>query len=229
MIKLFVAIPSSSSKIYTQTCKNLIELDRECQNEEIIMDVLFENNTSIVHHARNVLVTYFIDKTYYDYILFIDDDVEFNAKDIIKMIRTECKVIGGIYPYKRYNWENIVKYSNLNIEPEHIKYTGLNYTFTNPEDNIDFKVSDEPIEVEGVGTGCLLIHRSVIMEMIDKMKDVKYKLNEIEYYKIFDISIEDGKLISEDYWFCKRWKELGGKVNIMTSIKCAHWGNHRFG
>ena len=236
-MKLFVAIPSVSSKIYSYTAGSLIELDRLLTKNNINIKIVFENNISIVHHVRNKLVTEFINKTDAEYILFLDDDIDFKSEDILKMINTNVKVIGGIYPYKHYNWDKIIKLSRLSANDknppldlnEKVKNIGLNYAFTNPVDRLNFEISEEPIEVEGVGTGCLLIHRSVIEDMINTLSNIKYVLNGNEYYKIFDIQIENGELVSEDFWFCRRWREMGGKVHIATWAKCSHWGHHKYG
>lgn len=234
-MKIFVAIPSGSSRIYTHTVLKLLELDRLCKNNNIDLDIVFENGTSIVHHARNILVSQFINCTNDDYILFIDDDIEFEPINIIEMIATNCDVISGIYPYKRYNWNKIINVARLSINDNidrtnEIKNCGLYYTFTNPENNLEFEVKKEPVEVEGVGTGCLLIKRSVVIKMLESMKErSKYVLNDNEYYRLFDIEIENGVMVSEDFWFCRRWREIGGRVYIATWAKCAHWGHHKYG
>jgi hypothetical protein len=45
---------------------------------------------------------------------------------------------------------------------------------------------------------------------------------------IFDIKVENGDLISEDYILCKKWKSLGYKVWIDPSITINHIGVKKY-
>lgn len=227
-MKIFIGIPCVSYKLYSGTVNSLLNLDRLLKNENYDVEIHIENGISIVDHARNKLITKFINSNC-EYILFIDDDIEFDPLNILKMIRLNCDVIGGIYPNKCYNWEKIIDASRIiqnepNIIGDKIRNFGINYMFKNPINNLQFNVSEEPIEVEGVGTGCLLISKNAI----EKMKNEKYKLNGNEYYRIFSISIENEEYVSEDYNFCNKWREIGGKIYIATFNKCNHWGIHKF-
>jgi len=48
------------------------------------------------------------------------------------------------------------------------------------------------------------------------------------YFRYFDTEIKDGIYLSEDYWFCDRWAQLGGKVYVYTKFKCRHWGTYAY-
>jgi glycosyltransferase involved in cell wall biosynthesis len=195
------------------------------------VDIQYENSVSIVQHARNKLATTFLTNTKADYCLFLDDDVEFNPSDILEMIQADVDVIGAIYPYKHYNWENVVNTAVATKDPNASRLAGINYAFTNPSDQLTFQVSKVPQEVAGIGTGVLLIRRSVFHQLINLLglENITYTLNKASYYKFFDVVVEDGEMVSEDFWFCRRWRECGGKVFAATWAKCIHWGTHRYG
>jgi len=53
------------------------------------------------------------------------------------------------------------------------------------------------------------------------MEDVK---------EFFTTSIEPGtnRLLSEDYHFCRTWREMGGKIHAAPWCQLAHIGTHAF-
>jgi hypothetical protein len=55
-----------------------------------------------------------------------------------------------------------------------------------------------------------------------------YNALDITYFRYFDTELKDGIYLSEDYWFCDRWRQLGGKIYIYTKFKCRHWGTYAY-
>lgn len=49
------------------------------------------------------------------------------------------------------------------------------------------------------------------------------------YYNYFGLSIEDDVLLSEDYYFCKRWQETGGKIWLAPWMKMRHIEDYTYG
>lgn len=86
-------------------------------------------------------------------------------------------------------------------------------------------------EVDGVGTGMLVIHRRAL-EQLHAHDPRTYLCTATgnRYYRFFDLEItEDRALWGEDYNFCRRWQLCGGKVYVATWVECAHWGTHKYG
>lgn len=228
MTSIFVAIPCGSAKAYTGHFTSLLGLDRLCRSHGIPVHVQYENGISVVQHARNKLATMFMQSNY-EYMLFLDDDVEFDPIHILQMIETKKQVIGAIYPYKHYDWTNIARAASSRNTETDLRMAGINYAFTNAPDKISLPIGQEPIEVEGIGTGCLLIHRSAFETLLRHIPSLHYKHNDQDFMRLFDVSIDQGRLLTEDYWFCEKWRACGGKVYAATWARCVHWGIHRYG
>jgi hypothetical protein len=188
-------------------------------------------NESLITRARNNLV-YEFEKSGADALLFIDADEGFNHMDVIQMIESGKDVIGAIYPMKNINWEN-VRAAALSGKEDLPAYSGI-FAMNMLPGETTFKLN-EPVEVTEVGTGMLFIRK----EVFEKMKPgcPQYMLNTstgafdgsqmvTEY---FATSItEDGILLSEDYHFCRKWREMGGQVFAAPWVSIVHAGEYIF-
>lgn len=188
-------------------------------------------NESLITRARNNLVYEFLQSDA-DYLLFIDADEGFNANDVINMILTDKDVIGGIYPMKNFNWENIRK-AALQGEEDLSQYSGIFAVNLLPGETT-IRLT-EPVEVTEVATGLMCIKREVFEKMESHCP--KYALNQsnaqFDFTKMvteyFATSITpEGVLLSEDYHFCRKWRELGGQVYAAPWVYVEHAGEYIF-
>jgi len=169
-------------------------------------------NESLVTRARNNLIAKGM-ATDSTHLMFVDADIGFDFTDVVKMLIADKDVIGGLYPKKTYP----IKYVVNCLEGQEQQQSGVQ-------------------EVENIGTGFLMMKRSVIQTMFNAHPELKYKnqLNlEPQYepfmYTLFDTSLtEDGQYLSEDWTFCRRWRKLGGKIHAHNDVKLAHAGYHQF-
>ena len=81
--------------------------------------------------------------------------------------------------------------------------------------------------VDLVGTGCLLIHRSVL-ETLPPQRQGKHWFDwRVDMRGAKDTQgnpIPDGKCLSEDYTFCVHAQEHGYKIWVDPTIVCKHIG-----
>jgi hypothetical protein len=91
-----------------------------------------------------------------------------------------------------------------------------------------------PVEVEGIGTGIMLIKRAVFAEMktaypdaVTLSHDATFKGQQIDTF--FDLGRDtNGLMLSEDLMFCKRWRDIGGKIYGAPWFEVGHIGSHEF-
>ena len=171
-------------------------------------------NESLVTRARNSLVAkmlHFQPKS--THLMFIDADIGFEPEEIFKLILADKDVAGGLYPKKALPISYVV-----NKVPDAEKNGNL-------------------VEVMNLGTGFMLIKREVLEKMIEANPQLHY-IDAIgldpKYapfkYALFDTAIDPvtTEYLSEDYLFCKRWREMGGKIWADLSITLNHVGYHTF-
>ena len=72
-----------------------------------------------------------------------------------------------------------------------------------------------------------MISKDVILKMIDYYKDSEYITKEENpeiLYGLFEDKVIDGRFYGEDIIFCKKWKEMGGRIWIDPKIDLIHVG-----
>jgi hypothetical protein len=188
-------------------------------------------NESLITRARNNLAHEFMTSDA-DSMIFIDADEGFNPADVANMIESGKDLIGGIYPMKNFHWENIRKAVQAG-ESDLARYSGI-FAMNMLPGVTEFKLS-EPVEVTEVATGLMYITRKVFETM--KPHCDKYAMNgpdaQFDFTDMvteyFDTSITpEGILLSEDYHFCRKYRELGGQVYAAPWINVHHAGDYVF-
>jgi len=186
---------------------------------------------SLVNRARNAATAYFLSDPEHTHMLFIDSDIEFKVKDILTLIEADKDVIGIGYAQKWLNEDKLTSIFGQKEKP--VDYLEL---CTNASVHLIQENKDQGIiqEVEYCTTGCLLIKRSVIEHMIKHYPERKYKndvdgymgCNEDKFYNLFSVEIhpDTRRLESEDYAFCRLWRQLNGKIHVLLDASVKHWG-----
>ena len=169
-------------------------------------------NESLITRGRNNLAAKMLYNKHATHLMFIDSDIRFRPEDIFKLIDADKDIIGGLYPVKSYPIRYVVN--------------GLK----------DPVVEGAVEEVRHIGTGFMLIKRHVIEEMIKAHPESKFKDSigigqqyEPFMYALFETTIDaDGHYMSEDWYFCDKWRAMGGKIYAHKEILLNHAGFHEF-
>ena len=182
------------------------------QNGPIPFTIDTLSNESNINRGRNSLAAKFLagDSTH---LMFIDADIQWCPEHVVKLMKADKEMVGGIYPAKTIPVKHVV----------------------NMIDNAETDLDSDLIEVGTMGTGFLLIKRSVFETMIDngatKYNDDIGLGSEFDDYQydFFNCTIDSsGRYLTEDWSFCRKWRELGGKIWADLSIDLGHVGYHRF-
>lgn len=152
------------------------------------------------------------------HLFFIDDDVGWPGAKVVEFVRRDLDVIGGVYPKKSDNPEWPMQL-DLGADGLPIERAGL-------------------LRVMLAPTGFLCIKRGVIERMAatsgQYLNTVK-QVNPDLHWNIFDMGcfMPDGtrpapgqmaQFWGEDYYFCRRWRDMGGEIWIDPDITFSHRG-----
>lgn len=232
-MKICIATPMYGGNAKSIYSASLLELLAALQSAGHNAYQTVVSNESLITRARNTLANQFMNSDA-DALLFIDADHSFIAEDIIRMIESGKDLIGGIYPMKAINWENVRKAALAGKEnlDEYSGYFAVNFL---PEEQ-SFKYY-EPFKVRDIGTGMMFITRKVFEDLKSVCKT--YINNSItngsiekkeitEYFTTFITEDEDRILLSEDYAFCQMWRSLGNDVWAAPWVRLTHAGDYNF-
>jgi hypothetical protein len=218
-IKLFVAIPAYGGNVGHACVISLIKFEKYCAERKLEVCYQILTNESLIPRGRNKLCDMFL-KTDCTHLFFVDSDIQFEPDDIFRMLETDLEFIGGIYPKKTIHLERI------NDKNFHSLCDFVVMPFESTQINDIFK----PVPVRFIGTGQLLLKRSVFEKIMEKFSgdEYYYYADDERYYCFFDTERKYNIYLSEDYYMCDKWKEAGGTVYAAFWSRCTHWGIYGF-
>ena len=246
-LKIVIGTPCYGGNLQNGYFRSIIEVVKYFTMLGIDYSILTIGNESLIPRARNGIVAKFMGDNEATHLIFIDADITFRWENIVKLILLDKNVSGGCYPKKMINWDKVKHNINKNPEIDEgmLVAKSVDYVFnpiynkevdTNGKVKLTAQIQNGMIKVKDLGTGFMLIKKSVIEIMMYKYEELKYRNNVSGYsdgntdeyfYTLFDTEIDpDSKVyLSEDYLFCKRWRECGGDCWLDLSCNLNHTGS----
>ena len=219
---------------YTQSLVGLGSFMKE-NNVEISITMMF--NESLIQRGRNALADQFLNKTECTHLMFIDADIRFNPADILTMLQANKDVICGIYPKKEINWQSVEAAVKNGVPPEQLThYTGaLVVNLKDYAGEVTVPV-DKPVEIWNGGTGFMLIKREVFKKLkphvnsyVNNVKVINSEQDFQRIHEFFPVFIDEHELLlSEDFGFCKKAREIGIKIWAAPWVRLGHFGTYLF-
>jgi hypothetical protein len=217
--------------------QSLITATKVLSDNNIDLSVSFLFNESLIQRGRNLLAHQFMQNEAATHLMFIDADIKFNPADIVHMLRADKDIICGIYPKKEINWHTVEQAVKEGVPVDQLKNkTGsMVVNLVGYEGQVTVP-ANEPLEIWNGGTGFMLIKKEVLVTMKEQLpayrNDVKVLSGEITDWitEYFACAIEPGvqRLLSEDYYFCWKAREMGIKIYAAPWVNLGHFGSYLF-
>lgn len=230
-----LATPMYGGMCHAMYVTSILRLQEMCIPLGVNFEHCFMVNESLIDRARNGLVHEFLTQSKQDYLIFIDGDIQFTPQDILTLLSIEKDVIAIPCPKKGINWPAIVEAVKLGAEdPAVLAKLGGEYNFSATNEQ---QVPDPAVKVYEIGTGIMMIHRRVFEKMREAFPQNSYKSDNPRHFVLgkgsnvhayFKSEIVDGRHLSEDFYFCNKWKELGGDVWMLPMAQTVHHGSYGF-
>ena len=109
MNKIFVGTPCYGGMISVNYFESCLRLMSECSLNKVGLQFGTIGNESLVTRARNTLVQLFMDHTEYTHLLFIDADIGFSERTVMRMLELDEEVVTGVYPRKTIDWTKVIR------------------------------------------------------------------------------------------------------------------------
>lgn len=232
MIKLFLSTPCYGGLCLEKYFTSIVQLQILLMKEGIQLYLDTTENESLVHRARNVSVGRFMQKTDCDYMMFIDADIHFDPISVVRLVKSGHDLSVSCYPKKVVMWEQAMN-SLKNGDARDLSLLSSSLVVNFGSRNM--KVVDGFIEILDGPTGFMLIKRCVFKQLEEALPELWCKNDHQNrdfdnYHACFDCMIdpESKRYLSEDYAFCRRWQQVGGKIHADINTTLGHVGNLPF-
>ncbi len=221
--KVYIAMPCYDT-MKVETCVSLLNTYAVLAKSGV--ECIFKSvKSSLVTHARNLLTAGFM-ASEYDYMLFVDADVEFEATTVLRMLVPEKDII--VTPYRLKENPLKVSYPVEYPDPDNIKILPFDL-----------------VELKSAPAGLMLINRAVFKTLMakypqkkinfdkehqDKMDKEVGHVGAIEkyMYNFWDTSFKDHTWKGEDLAFSELARRCSMKIYANLDSWTTHHGSWGF-
>jgi hypothetical protein len=232
-IRPFVATPNYGGVLTSLYVRSLLDLANMAWSMGFAMQTRFLDGDSLITRARNRLVAEFMADRRWTHLFWIDADIGFAPEAALRLMLADRDVVAGVYPHKRDNWP-----AEGLREALPVGTTRADFEARHPSFPINLPArcevdADGFMEVLDAPSGFMLIARRVFEQLAVAMPELRYTPDrlsgtsgDVPHYRFFDVLAEpgNGRYLTEDYAFCRRWQSIGGKVFVDARSNLAHQG-----
>ncbi len=235
---VFIATPCFGGLVSQHYMQSVISLIQFASRANFDATLALLGHDSLITRSRNTLVSQFLNTPEATHLLFVDADIKFEAGQVYEMLRFDQDFVAGIYPLKVIDWSGpaIARAATARetFQAAPLLYAGTLCTGSDCERRGRFATAIY------CGGGFMLLKRQVIERMIAAYPESRYQSLHVysNYsnaastvsYALFDCMIDKdtGTYVSEDFSFCQKWRDIGGKIWLDTEGRLTHIGAYNF-
>src|SRR5262245_40726300 len=235
--KIVVATPAHGEIFYTPYVQSVLRLQRAMTQHGWSMRHATVSY-AYVAEARNYLLTHWFDKTDATHLLFVDADMGFEPQLVLDMVAFDKPITGVIYTKRQMDLKRLAAAAARNQPPARATAQAHDFIIRPVRGRRPNK-SGGFIEVEGCGTGIMLIKREAIATMLARLPEIDVPRTRMSsplsgglgrMIRAFDNITVDRTLLLDDFAFCHRWHVLcKGEIWARADQAVTHVGLHKFG
>ena len=230
-LHLVIGTPMYGGMCTSEYTDSLLKLSESCNKSGVKLTTIFLGNESLIQRGRNTIAHHFMNLPDATHLLFIDADIKFRVEDIVRMIKADKELIIGPVALKGYNWEEI-RMAALAGDDDIGRTGGVFNINTLP--GIEMENEDTPFEIEHGGNAFMLIRRDCLQALEPQTpiytnggRSLPDGVEIKDYFRV-EINKDTNHLLSEDYFFCHSYRQIGGKVWCAPWVETGHFGSHLF-
>lgn len=223
---LYVATPCHGGEVQIQYLNAVLRLAEACAANGVGFHLELLEDDRVIARARARLAHRFLQHPAATHLLFCDADIAFAPETALGMLAAEKDLIAGVCPLKRLDWEKIRQMALAGAPDVQAAALGYVLRFL-PNAANSVEVNDGIAQIAYAGTGFMLIRREVVQRVAEAHPELLATIDDGERVAmVFEpmVEAETGEHLSEDYAFCRRWRDLGGEVFGEVASRFTHVG-----
>ena len=229
---LFLATPCYGGMVNLHYMRSVLDLQAACAARGIGLHVELIGGDALITRARSRLAAQFLAHREATHLFFVDADIGFAPADVFRLLDAGKDVVGGVYPLKQIDWEKARAAAKAGVADLQQASVGYVVRFI-PTPDSSVEVENGIARVAYVGTGFLMIARAALQRIVAAHPELLARHGDMgdatapEAVMVFDTLIEPetGQYLSEDYAFCRRWRDLGGEIWADMEARLTHVGH----
>jgi hypothetical protein len=224
---LFIATPCHGGQVHIQYLHSVLQLQAACEARGIGCHVELLENDHLIARARARLAAAFLAQEAATHLLFVDADIGFSPENVFRLVAADKDLVAGVCPLKHRDWAKVRALAKADAADLEAASLGYVLRFL-PNAANTVQVEGGLARVAYAGTGFLLIGRQVVRRVADAHPELTATLDDgARTAMLFEpmIERETGEYLSEDYAFCRRWRDLGGEVWADLEARLTHIGH----
>jgi hypothetical protein len=228
---LYLATPCYGGTINLKYMHSVLALQEACRARGIGLYVDLMGGDALITRARSRLAAQFLAHGEATHILFCDADIGFAPENVFRLLEADKPVIAAVCPMKHIDWARARVAAKADAPDLMAASLGYVVRFIPTPDN-SVEIENGIAKVAYGGTGFLMIARPALQRIVDAHPELHAKMGDMgdklaaEAVMVFETMIEPetGQYLSEDYAFCRRWRDLGGEIWADMEARLTHAG-----
>ena len=230
-----IATPCYGGLVSHLYMQSVVRLMQEADKLGFDVSLALLGGDALVSRARATLVGDFMDTPEASHLLFIDADISFEPSQVKRLLDADKDFAAAFYPMKLVDWARLPQRV---VAGESLEAAGLSYVGT--------LCQGEELKQEGhfatgiyAGGGFQLVRRAAIARLFEAYPETRFTATHAypappsaspHLFALFESMIDpaNGAYVSEDYAFCRRWRNLGGEIWLDLESRLTHTGPQSF-
>lgn len=233
--RIFLATPCYGGMAHIHYMRSVLAFQTACQARGIGLHVELSGGDALITRARSAIAAKFLASDA-SHLFFVDADIGFTPDQAFRLLDSGRDVVGGVYPIKAVDWTKVRDASQRGAADLLAASVGYVVRFI-PNETNSVELSEDGFgPVAYVGNGFLMLSRAAVQRVVDAHPELTARLGDMvgavqgDVVMIFESMIEPetGQHLSEDYAFCRRWRDLGGEIFADFQGRLTHVGAMAF-